>query len=84
VQATPVGMGEDTTLAADPGLLPDGAVVADLVYHPLVTPLLAAAEARGLRTVDGLGMLVHQAGRQLRAWTGVEPPIDVMRAAALG
>ncbi len=82
VQATPVGMGDDATLAADPGLLPDGAVVADLVYHPLVTPLLAAASARGLATVDGLGMLVHQAARQLRAWTGAEPPIDVMRAAA--
>lgn len=84
VQATPVGMGDDPTLAADPVLLPDGAVVADLVYHPLVTPLLAAAEARGLRTVDGLGMLVHQAARQLQAWTGRDAPIDVMRRAALG
>lgn len=83
VQATPVGMGDDPTLAADPADLPDGCVVADLVYHPLVTPLLAAAAARGLPTVDGLGMLVHQAARQLRAWTGAEPPIDVMRAAAL-
>ena len=84
VQATPVGMGDDPTLAADPELLPDDAVVADLVYHPLVTPLLAAAEARGLRTVDGLGMLVHQAARQLQAWTGAEAPVDVMRRAALG
>lgn len=83
VQATPVGMGDDQTVAVDPGLLPDAAVVADLVYHPLVTPLLAAAGDRGLRTVDGLGMLVHQAARQLRAWTGAEPPVDVMRAAAL-
>ncbi len=82
VQATPVGMGDDQTLAADPGLLPDGAVVADLVYHPLVTPLLAAASERGLTTVDGLGMLVHQAARQLHAWTGAEPPIGVMRDAA--
>lgn len=83
VQATPVGMGDDPTVAADPDLLPDGAVVADLVYHPLVTPLLAAADARGLRTVDGLGMLVHQAARQLHAWTGADAPVDVMRAAAL-
>ena len=82
VQATPVGMGDDLTLAADPALLPAGAVVADLVYHPLVTPLLAAARARGLPTVDGLGMLVHQAARQLQAWTGRDAPIDVMRAAA--
>jgi len=84
VQATPMGMGDDTTLAADPDLLPAGAVVADLVYHPLVTPLLDAARTRGLTTVDGLGMLVHQAARQLRAWTGRDAPIDVMRAAATG
>lgn len=82
VQATPVGMGDDPTLAADPDLLPSGAVVADLVYHPLVTPLLAAAQGRGLQTVDGLGMLVHQAARQLHAWTGRDAPVDVMRAAA--
>lgn len=84
VQATPVGMGGDATLAADPEVLPDDAVVADLVYHPLVTPLLAAAAGRGLRTVDGLGMLVHQAARQLEAWTGLDAPVEVMREAALG
>ena len=49
-----------------------------------MTPLLAAASERGLRTVDGLGMLVHQAARQLRSWTGAEPPIEVMRRAARG
>jgi shikimate dehydrogenase len=84
VQATPVGMGDDPTIAADPYRLPDDAVVADLVYHPLVTPLLAAADARGLRTVDGLGMLVHQAARQLEMWTGEAAPVEVMRQAALG
>ncbi len=83
VQATPVGMGDDPTLAVDPGRLPDHAVVADLVYHPLRTPLLVAAEARGLRTVGGIGMLVHQAARQFRSWTGVEAPLDAMRAGAL-
>lgn len=81
VNATPLGMGDDETLAADPGALPAGAVVADLVYHPRRTPLLAAAEARGLRTVGGIGMLVHQAARQLEAWTGERAPIEVMRAA---
>lgn len=84
VQATPIGMGDDPTLAADPALLPPHAVVADLVYHPLVTPLLAAARDRGLVTVDGLGMLIHQAARQLEAWTGHDAPIAVMRAAATG
>ena len=59
-----------------------GQVVADLVYHPLRTPLLAAAAAQGCRTVDGLGMLVHQGTRQFEHWTGLEAPRDVMRSMA--
>jgi shikimate dehydrogenase len=82
VQATPLGMGEDGTLPLDPRRLRAGQVVADLVYHPLRTPLLAAAAAQGCRTVDGLGMLVHQGARQLELWTGLEAPRDVMRDAA--
>lgn len=81
VQATPVGMGDDTAIAIDPAPLPSHAVVADLVYHPRRTPLLVAAEGRGLRTVGGIGMLVHQAARQLEAWTGQPAPIDAMAAA---
>ena len=75
-------MGEDGTLPVDPRRLRAGQVVADLVYHPLRTPLLAAAAAQGCRTVDGLGMLVHQGARQLELWTGLEAPRDVMRDAA--
>ena len=82
VQATPVGMGDGGVLAIDPQRLRAGQVVADLVYHPRSTPLLAAAAAHGCRTVDGLGMLVHQGARQLTLWTGVEAPRAVMRAAA--
>jgi shikimate dehydrogenase len=51
-------------------------VVADNVYVPLETPLLAAARARGLRCVEGLGMLLHQAVPGFRAWFGVEPRVD--------
>lgn len=50
-------------------------VVADLVYDPLVTGLLAAARARGLRTADGLGMLLHQAVRGFELWFGVRPEV---------
>jgi shikimate dehydrogenase len=82
VHATPLGMGESTELPLDPRLLRPGQVVADLVYHPRRTPLLLAASERGCRTVDGLGMLVHQGARQFTLWTGVEAPRDVMRAAA--
>lgn len=56
------------------------ATVASLVYHR-VPALLAAARARGLRTVDGRAMLLHQGARALRIWTGRQPPLDAMRAA---
>ena len=55
--------------------LSDGCVVADLVYVPLETPLLAAARARGLATVDGLGMLLHQAVPGFARWFGVTPTV---------
>jgi shikimate dehydrogenase len=53
-----------------------GLTVADIVYVPLETPLLAAARARQIRTVEGLGMLLHQAVPGFRAWFGVEPAVD--------
>ena len=61
--------------------LPDEATVLDMVYEPLQTALLARAQERGLRTVDGLGMLLHQGAIAFEMWTGFEPPLDVMRAA---
>ncbi|HWL04481.1 MAG TPA: shikimate dehydrogenase, partial [Xanthobacteraceae bacterium] len=61
--------------------LPDHAVVADIVYAPLETELLAAARQRGLRTADGLGMLLHQAVRGFSLWFGVTPQVtDELRA----
>ena len=53
-----------------------GAVISDIVYTPLVTPLLADARARGLIAVDGLGMLLHQARPGFRAWFGTDPAVD--------
>ena len=82
VNATSVGMGADASLPCPPELLSGRQVVADLVYHPLRTPLLAAAERVGAGTVDGLGMLVHQAALQQLAWLGETPDPAVMRAAA--
>ena len=58
------------------------AVVADLVYAPLETPLLAAARARGLATADGLGMLLHQAVRGFQLWFGVRPEVTPRIAGA--
>lgn len=81
VNATSVGMG-DGSLPCDPDLLRSGQVVADLVYEPIETPLLAEARRRGLLAVDGVGMLVHQAALAIGLWTGREAPIDVMGASA--
>jgi shikimate dehydrogenase len=63
------------SLDIDIARLPQEAVVADLVYVPLVTPLLALSKARGLRTADGLGMLLHQAVRGFELWFGQRPQV---------
>jgi shikimate dehydrogenase len=81
VNATTVGMGSDES-PVDPAHLRADLIVADIVYHPLETALLRAARAAGARTVDGLGMLVHQAVRQQELWTGVLADPAVLRAAA--
>ncbi len=75
VNTTSLGMHGQPALALDVGLLPSNAVVADLVYVPLKTPLLAAAEGRGLKTADGLGMLLHQAVRGFELWFGQRPQV---------
>ena len=81
VNATSVGMGT-LECPLDPALLHAGHAVADVVYHPLDTALLRAARSVGARTVDGLGMLVHQAVEQQRLWTGHRPDPALMRSAA--
>lgn len=75
INTTSLGMHGDGTLSADPGGLPDHALVTDIVYVPLETPLLAAAKARGLKTVDGLGMLLHQAAPGFERWFGRKPEV---------
>jgi shikimate dehydrogenase len=82
VNATTLGMhGEASAQTVDLARLPAGSVVADLVYVPLITPLLAAARGRGLPVVDGLGMLLHQAVPGFEKWFGVRPEVtDDLRA----
>jgi shikimate dehydrogenase len=75
VNTTSLGMHGQPALNVDLGLLPSHAVVADLVYVPLETELLAAARARGLQTADGLGMLLHQAVRGFELWFGQRPQV---------
>jgi shikimate dehydrogenase len=83
VNATSVGMARDgaeapTEVPFDPDLLQPGQVVVDLIYQPLVTPLLRAAAGAGLATTNGVSMLVHQAALQFTNWTGELAPLETM------
>lgn len=76
VNTTSAGMAGQPPLELDLGRARPDALATDIVYTPLVTPFLAAAAARGLATVDGLGMLLHQARPGFRRWFGAEPVVD--------
>jgi shikimate dehydrogenase len=75
VNTTSLGMHGQPALEIDLSQMPSHAVVADLVYVPLETALLTAARARGLKTADGLGMLLHQAVRGFELWFGQRPQV---------
>jgi shikimate dehydrogenase len=75
VNTTTLGMAGQPPLEIDLAPLAASAVVADIVYAPLVTPLLAAVRARGLRTVDGLGMLMYQAAGAFVRFFGLRPQV---------
>ncbi len=75
INTTALGMAGQDALALDLAPLPDQAAVADIVYVPLETPLLAAARARALPAVDGLGMLLHQAVPGFSRWFGRTPAV---------
>jgi shikimate dehydrogenase len=83
VNTTPLGGRPGDPLPVPRELLRPGQTVADIVYRPARTPLVAAAEAAGARAVGGLGMLLHQGALALRIWTGRAAPVEVMRRALL-
>ena len=76
VNTTSLGMQGQPPLEISLDALPAGALVTDIVYTPLETPLLAQARARGHRVVDGLGMLMHQARPGFSAWFGRDAVVD--------
>jgi shikimate dehydrogenase len=81
VNTTSLGMSGQSPLSIQLARLPANAVVSDLVYAPLETALLAAARSRGLRAVDGLGMLLHQAVGGFQRWFGMRPQVtEALRA----
>lgn len=75
INTTSLGMNGQPPLEIDLSMLPAHAIVADIVYVPLETPLLRAARERGLRTLDGLGMLLHQAAPGFARWFGTKPVV---------
>lgn len=84
VNTTSLGMSGQPALDIDLSALPEMALVTDIVYSPLETPLLAQARARGCCAVDGLGMLLHQAVPGCERWFGIRPDVtDNLRAAVL-
>ena len=85
IHSTTLGMRHGPDESATPipaGLFRAGQAALDLVYVPERTPFLRAAEAAGARPIGGLGMLVHQGAESFRMWTGLEPPVEAMFAAA--
>ena len=84
MNTTSLGMDGQPPLDVSLDAAPAGALATDLVYWPLVTPFLAAARARGLTAIDGLGMLLHQGVPGFERWFGVRPVVDdELRAAVL-
>ena len=87
VNATSVGMGATSgasspnDLPFDPELIGSHHTVVDIVYRPLITPLLVQARDRGARTANGVAMLTHQAAIAFTLWTGVSAPLEAMSAA---
>ncbi|WVT73175.1 shikimate dehydrogenase [Sinorhizobium chiapasense] len=76
INTTSLGMDGSEAPAIDFGIMASGAVVTDIVYVPLKTPILVQAEAQGFAIVDGLGMLLHQAVPGFELWFGCRPTVD--------
>ncbi|MEZ5959620.1 MAG: shikimate dehydrogenase [Hyphomonadaceae bacterium] len=87
VQTTTLGMADQPEMEWPVSFCRPNAIIADIVYRPLETPLLVAARARGLTAIDGLGMLIHQGARSFEIWFGIKPDVAKARQrllAALG
>ena len=84
VNATPVGMTPDVdSMPLSPKLIDPGMVVMDMVYNPLQTRFLKAAQSIGCTILDGVSMFVHQGAVQFELWTNKKAPVNVMRRVVL-
>ncbi|MBI4752774.1 shikimate dehydrogenase [Candidatus Desantisbacteria bacterium] len=83
INTTSAGMKQGDSLLIDPEWIRKGQIFYDIIYSPPETLLLQAAKARGARTINGLGMLIHQGALAFEIWTGCSAPVEVMREAIL-
>ena len=86
INATPIGMrgaGNESQLPMPVEAMHKGQIIVDLIYHPLETEFLKNASRIGARTMNGIGMLIHQAALQYTLWTNKEAPLDVMQDAVI-
>lgn len=83
VNATPVGMGSSVETPFPTGFLRRGQTLLDMVYTPHPTRLVKEASEKGLNTVPGVEMLIHQAAESFEIWFGVNPPLEDMRDEAV-
>jgi len=86
INATPIGMSDTediTNFPVEPNLFTKGQLAVDLIYHPISTPWMKALRDRKVEAHGGLSMLIFQAARAFKLWTGKEAPVDAMRKAAL-
>ncbi len=86
INATPIGMSQaqdEKKFPIEPALLSKGQLAVDLIYHPISTPWLEALKSRGVEAYGGLSMLIFQAARAFKLWTGEQAPVAAMRKAAL-
>lgn len=84
IHATSVGMHPNVDASIlDAKIIPEHVAVMDIVYNPIKTKLLKEAEKAGCKTIDGVGMLVHQGAESLKIWLGIDAPVDIMRKAVL-
>ncbi|RKQ60569.1 shikimate dehydrogenase [Thermovibrio guaymasensis] len=79
VNTTSVGMKEGDPQLFDYSKIPSGITVVDIIYNPPQTPLLKAAKEKGCKTINGLGMLVHQGAVAFEIWTGKKAPVEKMK-----
>ena len=86
INATPVGMSDTegtSSFPLEPNLLTKGQLAVDLIYHPISTPWMEALREREVEVHGGLSMLIFQAAKAFKLWTGKDAPVEAMRKAAL-